>query len=86
LSISVGRVKFACQLYNFLPALGEEGEDTTTTIQQLNETILRYRDLSGMESLTTKKTKRKDGRASDGASVGGASVADCEDLRAHVMR
>ena len=47
---------------------------------------MRYRDLSGMESLTTKKTKRKDGRASDGASVGGASVADCEDLRAHVMR
>ena len=77
MSISVGHVKFACQLYNFLPALGEEGEDTTTTIQQLNETILRYRDLSGMESLTTKKTKRIDGRAtSDGASVGGASVAD----------
>ena len=64
-----------------------------TPIEQLNDKISDYKEQYGMKSLMTKKSKREDGRESDGdgagagagagAGVGGASAADSEDLRAH---
>jgi hypothetical protein len=76
--------------------LGEEGEVTMTPIEELNNKILDYKELYGMKSLTTRRSKRKDGCESDsdgagagagvgsaGAGVGGASAADSEDLRPH---
>ena len=89
MNIPIGRVEFARQLYNFLSVLEEEGEFTMTPIEQLNDKISDYKVQYGMKSLMTKKSKREDGRESDGdgagavAGVGGASAADSEDLRAH---
>jgi len=96
LNIPVGRVGFARQFYNFLSVLGEEGEVTTTPIQELKEKISDCQSKYGMKSLMTKKSKKQDGRENDGdgagagagvggagAGVGGTSAADSEDLRAH---
>jgi hypothetical protein len=89
LNTPVGRVKFERQLYNFLFVLEEEGEVTTTPLDQLDDRIGDYKKKYNMKSLTTKKSKRKDRRDGDGAGagagagVGGASAADSEDLRAH---
>ena len=93
MSIPVGRVRFARQLYNFLSVLGAEGEVTTTPIQRLNEKITEHENKYGMKSLMTKKSKKKkdDGPESGGggggggagAGVGGASATDSEDLGAH---
>jgi hypothetical protein len=54
-------VKFACQLYNFLPALREEEEreGTMAGVQQPHKKISNRRGLYSAKSLTTKKAKGK---------------------------